>query len=476
MPKEAAVPIPCAVLMCHAPIVIPAIAGRRAAQCARTTAAMKQAAQCLVAHAPDVIVIISPHTPRDPLRFGIVQDARLSGDFGRFGVPEVGVELPGAQRAAAALARSARELGLSSWSPSGQQLDHGALVPLYFVREAGWRGPTLLLALPYPDSGLETAMGRAIARAANELGERWCVLASGDMSHRLTPDAPAGYHPNAARFDAGFRDLIDGGELEQAAAFPTQLREIAAEDVVDSCTVAAAAVGFDARGHRVLSYEGPFGVGYLEAVLHESAPPPQPQRAPQDTPDEQPPRALLGIARAAIAAYLRGQAFEPPELPPPWSRSRGVFVTLRTAQGELRGCIGHIEPGLPTLGYEVASCAISSATRDARFAPVELDDLDGLRIEISVLSPPEPIASLDQLDPERFGVVVSSGQARGVLLPGIEGVHTARDQVRIAAAKAGLGPNAPLQLERFEVRKLCDEDDLVVEPQGRPQRESRVLD
>ncbi|MFI5306645.1 MAG: AmmeMemoRadiSam system protein A [Polyangiales bacterium] len=448
--------IPCAVLMCHAPIVIPQIAGSRARACARTTAAMAEAARRLVAHAPDAIVIISPHTPRDPLRFGIAHDETLSGDFGQFGCPELSVRLQGAPQIAATLREVAAARGLATTHARGQRLDHGALVPLFFVREAGWNGPTLLLALPFPDTRSETAMGRAIAETAAKLGKRVCVLASGDMSHRLTEDAPAGYHPAAREFDATFCDLVQSGSLTKASDIDPALREIAAEDVVDSFTVAASAVDFDPSGHTVLSYEGPFGVGYLEAVLYEQPAGKNLRGEPEHGHGETPPRALLGIARAAIAAHLEGRAYAPAPLLPPWTRSRGVFVTLRSRDGELRGCIGHIEPGHATLAHEVASCAVSSATRDTRFGPVDRNELDELEIELSLLSEPEPVPSLAQLDPSRFGVVVSSGSHRGVLLPGIAGIDSAREQVRIAATKAGLPAGAPVQLERFEVQKISE--------------------
>jgi AmmeMemoRadiSam system protein A len=454
--------------MCHAPIVIPAIAGQRGPLCARTTAAMTHTAERLVAHAPDVIAIISPHTPRDRLRFGIVEDDTLSGDFGQFGAAELEMRLPGAPEAAAMLRETASARGLQTCSPRGRGLDHGALVPLHFVQAAGWNGPTLLLALPFPDTGSEAEMGRAIADAAARLGQRWCVLASGDMSHRLTQDAPAGYHPSAQEFDDRFCELIASGELERASAIDASLRELAAEDVVDSCTVAAAAVDFDASGHRVLSYEGPFGVGYLEAVLHESTPIPTMRGRGNGVdvdPKREPPCELLSIAREAIDAHARGAPYTPPSLPPPWTTSRGVFVTLRTRDGDLRGCIGHMEPLRATLAQEVATCAISSASRDTRFSPVQAHELEGLTIEISLLSPPEPITGIHELDPKRYGVVVSLGDQRGVLLPDIEGIDTARDQVRIARAKAGLRADAPVRLERFEVTKLRDAD-LAEQPRG----------
>lgn len=462
-------PIPCAVLMCHAPIVIPQIAGRRAPECARTTAAMSQAASLLLRHAPDVLVIISPHTPRDRRRFGVVASPSIRGDFGRFGAPTVGLSLPGSPRAARALEQAAGERGLGVWQPPGDDLDHGALVPLHFMVEAGWHGPTLLLALPYPGTGTEASMGLAIASTAQRLGERWCVLASGDMSHRLQPDAPAGYHPAAHEFDAAFRASIEAGDLRRACSVDPALRDIAAEDVVDSTSVAAAALGYVARGHRGLDYEAPFGVGYLAAVLHDSLAPGVHGIAGPPVVGE---RTLLSIARDAIAATLRGESYEPPSLPEPWVRPRGVFVTLRE-QGELRGCIGHVEPQCSTLAHEIASCAISAALHDPRFAPMRSQEFERSRIEISLLSPSEPVAHLDQLDPERYGIVVSAGPRRGVLLPHVAGIRDAHDQLRIALRKAGLnGEEAELRLERFEIQKL-EEPPLAPHGSGRSAGPSR---
>lgn len=118
--------IPCAVLMCHAPIAIPALGQERAGACARTTAAMARTAAQLVAHAPDVLVLISPHTPRRREGFGIAVDAQLSGDFSRFGRGDLRLRAPGAPQAAQALQRCAHARGLGTFAARGVDLDHGA--------------------------------------------------------------------------------------------------------------------------------------------------------------------------------------------------------------------------------------------------------------------------------------------------------------------------------------------------------------
>lgn len=455
-------PIPCAVLMCHAPIVVPEVAGNRARQCSETTRAMADAATRICAHAPDVLVIISPHATRHATRWGICTQTPLSGNFGPFGADNIGVTLPGAPDAAARLAPLARELRLTTRELAGDELDHGALVPLYFLNKAGFARPTLLLSPPEPGSRTEERMGQAIARAADQAGERWVVLASGDMSHRLTPGAPSGYHPLAKEFDRSFKARIDVGDLRGACAIDGDLRELAAEDVVDSCTVAAAAVGYRSHGHHTYCYEGPFGVGYLEALLFEESPPDE--HVALAGPGKRPWPAMLRIARDAIAAKISHNAYRVPVLPKPWNTVQGVFVTLRDREGALRGCVGHVEPVFGTLSEEIAACAAAAATQDTRFPRVSPRELPTLRVEVSLLSRPELVTDIHTLDPQRYGVVVSSGRARGVLLPGVEGVDTIEEQLRIAAAKGQLPSSRSWVIERFDVQK-CEDGPEQTEPQ-----------
>ena len=272
MDRAAASGVQSAVLMCHAPIVIPAVAGPRAAECVATTAAMRQAAQRVVDAAPDVLVVLSPHTPRLRRAFGLVR-APISGSFVRFGAPEVRVALPTSEAAQQAVLHAANHAGVKLQSIDPDELDHGAAVPLHFVSAAGFVGDTLLLALPWrSDHAMRTKMGQAIAAAALASGGRWTVLASGDMSHCLMPGAPSGHHPDGKRFDAMFTERVAAGDLRGAAELNGDIRDNAAEDVVDTVDVASAAFGYETCTHEVLSYEGPFGVGYLVAVLVGASP------------------------------------------------------------------------------------------------------------------------------------------------------------------------------------------------------------
>jgi AmmeMemoRadiSam system protein A len=438
--------ISCAVLMCHAPIVIPEIAGAEAAHCRTTTEAMRETARAIIAHEPALIVLISPHAPRRPRSIGITFDDALLGDFERFGHAQVALELEGASDEAQRIAEKAREEGVATHPLSGRALDHGSLVPLFFVQEAGYRGRIVVTSLPYPGAELETAFGHALQKAARESGQRWAILASGDMSHRLTRNAPAGYAPRAREFDRGFTRALRHGDLRSAISADPDLLELAAEDVVQSTTVAAAAVQYRAHGTRVFAYEAPFGVGYLEALLFS-------QNA-ERSPDSEPPEVLIEIALQAIACALRGEAYTPPVLAPPWNEARAVFVTLRSPSGELRGCIGRTEPRFASLSEEVADCAISAATRDVRMPSVYSEELASLSVEVSVLGDPELVEDTAQLDPARYGVVVEQGSLRGVLLPAVEGVTQPEQQLQIALRKGGIAPHGRYKVSRFVTQKV----------------------
>ena len=163
---------------------------------------------------------------------------------------------------------------------------------------------------------------------------------------------------------------------------------------------------------------------------------------------------LVQLARKTIEHFVQAhKAIQPPsEMSPEMKDRAGVFVSLHK-KGALRGCIGTFQPMAPNVAQEVIQNAISAATQDPRFSPVQSSELDDLEISVDVLTAPEAIESEDELDPKRYGVIVESGWRRGLLLPDLEGVDTVKYQVEIARRKAGIGPHEPVKLYRFEVNR-----------------------
>ncbi|MEW5850036.1 MAG: AmmeMemoRadiSam system protein A [Myxococcota bacterium] len=164
---------------------------------------------------------------------------------------------------------------------------------------------------------------------------------------------------------------------------------------------------------------------------------------------------LMAVARQAVTAASRGEepvsGGAPSALPMP----AGVFVTLRDGEGRLRGCVGHVECRLGSLEEEVAECARAAATRDWRFHPVTPDEVAQLRLELSLLGRMEPVDDLGELDPRVYGITVTQGARRGVLLPGIDGIDTPQDQFHAVCRKAGITGGAT-RIFRFPVRKVME--------------------
>jgi AmmeMemoRadiSam system protein A len=166
---------------------------------------------------------------------------------------------------------------------------------------------------------------------------------------------------------------------------------------------------------------------------------------------------LPELARLAVEAFIsRSERIEPPAKPRGTLAERaGVFVTLRTVGGELRGCIGTIEPAQATVAEEIIHNAINAATRDPRFLPVKPDELPDLMYGVDVLALPEPARGVEDLDPSLYGVIIETldGSRRGLLLPRIAGLDTAEQQWFAVHQKAGIKLGTPVRVERFTVTR-----------------------
>jgi len=162
----------------------------------------------------------------------------------------------------------------------------------------------------------------------------------------------------------------------------------------------------------------------------------------------------VDLARKAIEAYINEgrKISSPPELPSELKETAGVFVSLHK-KGELRGCIGTFLPTKGSVAEEIISNAIESSTKDPRFPPVEKEELSELEISVDVLTKPEPVANIDELDTKKYGIIVHSGGRRGLLLPDLEGVDTPEKQIAICRRKAWIGDDEPIEIEKFRVKR-----------------------
>ena len=163
---------------------------------------------------------------------------------------------------------------------------------------------------------------------------------------------------------------------------------------------------------------------------------------------------IVKLAKETVESYIReGKIPQPKELTPEMEKSAGVFVSIHK-RGELRGCIGTFEPTKANVAEEIIANAISSATRDPRFPPIAASELGDLEYSVDILTKPEPVKDVSQLDAKKYGVIVESGFQRGLLLPDLEGVDTVERQLEICRLKAGIRFDEPVSLYRFEVKRF----------------------
>lgn len=164
---------------------------------------------------------------------------------------------------------------------------------------------------------------------------------------------------------------------------------------------------------------------------------------------------LVKLAKEAVEHYIKtGKILEPPSsMPEEWKTRAGAFVSLKKNR-QLRGCIGTIYPVTRNIAHEVIRNAIAAATEDPRFMPVTEDELPELTYSVDILSTPENVKDLNELDPKKFGIIVSSGSRKGVLLPDLEGVNTVAEQLSIALMKAGIREDEEYEVYKFTVKRL----------------------
>lgn len=335
-------------------------------------------------------------------------------------------------------------------------LDHGAAVPLYFFLNAGVSSNLVLASFSGLEVDAHLRFGQAIEAAAEESGKRVVLVASGDFSHRLTPDSPAGFSPRGREFDQLLATSIRANDRKSILQIDSSLLWDAGECGYRSLVIALGALPTSTM--ELLSYEGPFGVGYMVASFF----PPRQPLMEQDVSTKgemaaraQDERLILELAQKAVETYVReGRALEPPSnLEGLLAEQAGVFVSLKI-QGVLRGCIGTVEPTEPDIASEIIRNGIAAASRDPRFRPVRPEELLDIKYSVDILSPPEQVESFQQLDPKQYGVIVQAGGRRGLLLPDLEGVETVEDQIAIARRKAGIHPEDAVQILRFTVRRF----------------------
>ncbi|MFT4143881.1 MAG: AmmeMemoRadiSam system protein A [Mobilitalea sp.] len=447
----------------HPPLLIPEVGKGQELKVAQTLNSYREIAARIAALEPETIIITSPHSFMYSDYFHISPGHSAKGNFGKFGAKQVSFQVNYDEDFVEELEKCAEKDGLEAGTLGEKepQLDHGTMVPLYFINEQMKDYQIVRIGL----SGLSNTdhyhLGRCITRTAQKLNRRIVVVASGDLSHKLKEEGPYGFADEGPRFDAEITQAMKEGDFLKFMEFSPDYCEATAECGLKSFIILAGALSGKAVSPEFLSYEGTYGVGYAVCEFKIMG---EDDTRNFDVIFKEKQRAIarelqkfedpyVHLARLSLETYVQTgkRAKLPEDLPPEMLTNRaGVFVSLKK-HGSLRGCIGTTEAVTPNIAREILRFAVSSGIEDPRFPPVSEEELPELVYSVDVLSEAEPITSAEELDVKRYGVIVTAGRKRGLLLPNLEGVDTVEQQITIAKKKAGIYNNEKYSLERFEV-------------------------
>jgi AmmeMemoRadiSam system protein A/AmmeMemoRadiSam system protein B len=447
----------------HPPVVIPEVGMGKEKEIQKTIDAYEEIARRIGSQDPETVVVITPHAIMYSDYIHISPGSKGRGSLSRFGAPQVIIDAPYDTEMISGLSEAAAEEGIAAGTlgEKDRELDHGVIVPLYFIGKQLSHFNLVRISTSGLTLEEHYRFGMCLRKTAEKLGRRTVIVASGDLSHRLSNDGPYTYAKEGPDFDRHLTSAMQSADFMKFITLDEGFCSSAGECGLRSFVIMAGALDRLSVDADMLSYEGPFGVGYAICAYKPIAADNernfldrlQKVRADKlaDIKGKEDP--FVKLARSSLEYYVKnGKTLPLPEnLPEELIAQRaGVFVSLKK-HGRLRGCIGTIAPTEDSIAQEIIKNAVSAGVGDVRFPVVTGDELKDIVYSVDVLSKPEPIRDRSELDALKYGVIVNNGHKKGLLLPNLENVHTVEEQLEIALHKAGISSGSNYSIERFEV-------------------------
>ena len=438
----------------HPPLIVPDIGKGSEKKVQKTIDSYERVAKEIAALSPDTIVISSPHSVMYYDYFHISPGEKTVGDFSMFQAPGVSFS----EDYDSELVKEIEKIAKSENFPAGTKaerdpaLDHGTMVPLYFIRKAYKGGKIVRVGLSGLSYEAHYRLGEIIKEASQKLNRKIVFVASGDLSHKLQEYGPYGFAKEGPEYDERIMDVCSRAAFGELLKFDEDFCSRAAECGHRSFVIMAGVLDGILVKATKYSHEDITGVGYGICSFY-------PMGEKKESDDKTIMRSMdesdeyVKLARKTIETFIKEniKICLPNDLPKDMTDKRaGAFVSIHK-YGQLRGCIGTILPTTGCIGEEIIQNAISASTSDPRFPAITENELSALEISVDVLGEPEDIPSPDYLDVKKYGVIVTKGFKRGLLLPDLDGVDTVEDQIAIAKRKAGIGYDEDVKLQRFEV-------------------------
>ena len=449
--------IKAAYMVPHPPMIIPEVGHGSERQIIDTIESYEEIAKEIAKINPETIIISSPHTLIYNDYFHLSTGDTIEGDLNMFRAPTVSFK----EEIDTELVEEIERIAALEEFPAGRTketiLDHGTIVPLYFIRK--YLPKCKIIVIGY--SGLPLIanyrMGMIIKEAINNLNRSVVYIASGDLSHKLQEDGPYGFIEEGPIYDQRIMDVCFNKRFNELLEFKESFLEKAAECGHRSFTIMAGVLDSLDIESKYYSHEDITGVGY--GIISFKPIGDNKNRNYLTKYLEREKLRVLSIdeyvklARKTIYEYIKNNTII--EVPDNLSKElleekHGVFVSIHKFD-KLRGCIGTILPVTENVATEIIRNAIAASTQDPRFNKISEDELDYLEINVDVLTEPEDIDNKNLLDPKKYGVIVISGYKRGLLLPDLEGIDDIDTQISIAKQKANITEDEEIKLQRFEV-------------------------
>ncbi len=454
-------PILASFILPHPPLAIPEIGKGREKTIVKTLESLEKVSEKIASLAPEAIVFISPHAESYSDYFQIADGEVAMGSFAEYKAPNVNFRLFYDRQLIEAVTSFSKAASFPAGVDGGEEiyLDHGTMVPLYYINKRYRDFKALRLGVSGLSLSEHYRFGQIVQEAIDKLGKRVVVIASGDLSHLVEKREPNAVHLATPSYDKQIMKVLSEANFGELLSFNKETLAEAEECGHRAfCLMAGILDRLSVKATK-LSYEDSAGIGYGALEY--------------DVKGEDPSRAYLELyrskqsflvkkeiensdiyaklARTAIERYVTTGKM--PTLDEDWpkaffTKKAGVFVTIHK-DGEIRGCMGSIRPMRKNLGSEIIASAVASASLDSRFPKVRKEELPLLSIAVDVLSSPIPILSVTDLDPKVYGVVVEYGEKRGALLPDMPGIKTPEEQVLTAMYKAGIPEKEDVALYRF---------------------------
>ena len=419
----------------HPPLIVDEIGKDEINKIKKTYDSYTQIAKEIGKLKPDTIIVSSPHAPLYIDYFYLPNEENAIGSFSRFGAPSIKFN----QKYDVELIKEIESISKEQNFPCGrmdsrESLDHGTMVPLYFINKYLSNYNLVVIGLSGISLESNYEMGKIIEKAVDKLDRKVVYIASGDLSHKLQENGPYGFIKEGPIYDEKIIDVMSNARFNELLDFDLDLLDKAAECGHRSFIMMSGFLNNTKVTPKFYSHEDVTGVGYGICSYYPIDP-------------------YIELARNTINTFIKDNKIIdiPENLPEEMiNNRRAVFVSIHK-HGNLRGCIGTIQPVTNSIAEEIINNAISSSTRDPRFLPITAEELNDLEINVDVLTKPEYIDDSSKLDPRKYGVIVEKGLKKGVLLPDLEGIDTVEEQIAIAKSKAGIGPSESVTLKRFEV-------------------------